>query len=119
MTQDYKHPITPPEDLAQEWFRKWNCEESVEEEDAISYIAARAAQWGADQELEACMTFVKFHEGESLSRHLRDTRRPKPPTLKEQAFDELDRIPTHDSEGRSVGVDVSILRRALEALPND
>jgi hypothetical protein len=45
-------------------------------------------------------------------------RRPKPPSLKEQALDELDRIPSHDSEGRSVGVDVSILRRALEQLPD-
>jgi hypothetical protein len=39
-----------------------------------------------------------------------------PPSLKEQALDELDRIPTHDREGRSVGVDVSLLRRALEQL---
>jgi hypothetical protein len=42
---------------------------------------------------------------------------PKPPSLKDQALDELDRIPTHDNEGRTVGVDVSIIRRALEALP--
>ena len=41
---------------------------------------------------------------------------PKPPSLKELALDELDRIPTHDNEGRTVGVDVSIIRRALEQL---
>ena len=41
---------------------------------------------------------------------------PKPPNLKEQALDQLDHIPTHDNEGRTVGVDVSIIRRALEAL---
>jgi hypothetical protein len=36
--------------------------------------------------------------------------------LKEQALAELDRIPTHDNEGRTWGVDVFIIRRALEAL---
>ena len=40
----------------------------------------------------------------------------KSPSLKEQALDELDRIPTHDNEGRTLGVDVSIIRRALEQL---
>ena len=57
----------------------------------------------------AVMTHVAWGE------HLLATR-PEPPSLKEQALEELDLIPTHDNEGRPVGVDVSIIRRALEAL---
>jgi hypothetical protein len=78
----------------------------------------RAAQWGADQELEACCEWLAEETPISYINALRSARRPKPPSLKEQALDELDRIPTHDSEGRSVGADVSILRRALEQLPD-
>jgi hypothetical protein len=40
---------------------------------------------------------------------------PKPPSLKEQALNDLDDIPTHDGEGRQV-VDLSNIRRALESL---
>lgn len=48
---------------------------------------------------------------------LRRHRRPKPPSLKEQALNDLDDIPTHDDEGRQV-VDLSNIRRAIEQLPD-
>lgn len=41
---------------------------------------------------------------------------PKPPTLKTQALDDLDRIQTHDQEGREI-VNLSNIRLALESLP--
>ena len=53
-----------------------------------------------------------------LYHKIRASRRSKSQSLKEQALDELDRIPTYDSEGRSVGVDVSLLRRALKSIPD-
>jgi hypothetical protein len=78
-------------------------------------IAIQAAQWGADQELEACCEWLAYegHEHEHLA--LRAARRPKPPSLKEQALNDLDDIPTHDDEGRQV-VDLSNIRRALKQL---
>ena len=80
-------------------------------------IAIQAAQWGADQELEACCEwFVRDWTDIETADKLRDARRPKPPSLKEQALAELDRIPTHDNEGQTWGVDVFTIRRALEAL---
>ena len=51
----------------------------------IEYIADRAAQWGADQELMVCMDAIYLHEGRPLcggtAEWLRATRRPshKPP----------------------------------------
>lgn len=48
---------------------------------------------------------------------LRALRRPQPPSLKEQALDELDRIQTHDESGQEI-VNLSVIRRALESLPD-
>lgn len=55
---------------------------------------------------------------ESLVGDLRAARSPKTPSLKELALNDLDDIPTHDEQGRQV-VDLSNIRLALEALPND
>jgi hypothetical protein len=43
------HPITPPPELVREW-----ASESL----ATQNLCDRAAQWGADQELEACCKWV-------------------------------------------------------------
>jgi hypothetical protein len=106
--------ITPPPELVGQWQ-----DESPETQiaDHVQYLATRAAQYGADQELEACLGHLfrrGFSDADILC--LRAARRPKPPSLKEQALAELDRIPTHDNEGRTWGVDVFIIRRALDAL---
>jgi hypothetical protein len=46
-------------------------------------------------------------------------RRPKPPSLKEKALEMLERVPTHDSDGRWYGLDLSLIRHALEQLDDD
>jgi hypothetical protein len=76
---------------------------------------------GADQELEACCEWLAKPEVALTGKgpgDLRATRRPKPPSLKEQALNDLDTIQTHDSFGFQI-IDLSNIRRALEALPND
>jgi hypothetical protein len=115
-----QHPITPPDkQLVRKWIEDWaggQMKGPVTDDQLI--VAAQAAQWGADQELEACCAWLReFHPGGT--EQLRCSRRPQPPSLKEQALAELDRIPTHDNEGLTWGVDVFIIRQALEALPND
>jgi kynurenine formamidase len=80
-----------------------------------SYIAEQAAQWGADRELEACIDWISVWHGlehpELLIELLRAARRPKPPSLKEQALSEL-------AEWENI-MDIapdSPIRRALEQL---
>ena len=81
------------------------------------------ARWGADQELEACCLLLDdgdhaasygCHNGSSL----RTARRPKPPSDKEMALAELDRlialIPTEGAMAMAEPI-----RKVLEALPND
>jgi hypothetical protein len=90
MTQ--QHPISPPPDLVRKWATWRN---AVDEESFWRRIATEAAQWGADQELEACCEWVSGYcptwpDGTKPEAELRAARRPLPPTLAEQATAELD-----------------------------
>ena len=101
-----QHPITPPAELVQGWY-----------EDKTDYFIdmIRAAQWGADQELEACCDWLGEPEHSRRARgasELRAARRPKPMSLKEQALALLNKAedPSWDIN------DFSIVRKALEQL---
>ena len=99
MTQE--HPITPPNKLIHQW---------IMEATEPSYVPTQAARWGADQELDACYQEVQKVYG--VGSWLRSLRRPKPPSLKQQALALLDKAedPSWDIN------DFSIVRKALEQL---
>ena len=84
-----EHPITPPLKLMQQWATEYwgNPGESIGEGE--KYIATQAARWGADEELEACLDQLRRWGIQGVE-NLRNTRRPKPPSLAEQAIAELD-----------------------------
>ena len=118
--------ITPPPELVREWYQEANLSGSPYEDSFpnIAYelhIATRAAQWGADQELEACCEWL--HAEMLLApiewgSRLHSARRPKPPSLKEQALMALEDGDT--GPGASLtATEVSIIRRALEQLTDD
>ena len=102
-----QHPITPPPELVQQW---------VDMPLPTKKILVIASQWGADQELEACCKLLdeEPHDGPMLHA----VRRPKPPSLKEQALEALQFVdekldlPLHNHCNA-----VHTIRRALEALP--
>ena len=75
--------------------------------------ATELAQQIADQELEACCALMDrdFMAGPS---DLRAARRPKPPSLKEQALLAIDTAVADDRLSADVA---NVVRRALEALP--
>jgi hypothetical protein len=110
-----QHPITPPPEL----FEQWEAETAHTTKDETWHVAVQAAQWGADQELQACVNFVYDNElcDPDFYNNLRAARRPKPPSLKEQALalvsHDFSDQPCLSKEG------YAIIRRALEALPND
>jgi hypothetical protein len=117
MTKE-QHPITPPPELVQQWFDEaykdvpnWSCR-----------AATAAAQWGADQELEACCEWFKKNALKSIfpEDDLRAARRPKPQSLKQQAQAALLRLANESNDLASEDADdMETIRRALEALPND
>jgi hypothetical protein len=115
MTQ--QHPITPPDELVQQWEEDWH-HSKVKHIELEPYIAAQAAQWSADQELEACCEWL--NGGSKIdydtARLLRAARRPKPPSLKEQALLAID---TAVADYRIAADVADVVRRALEQLPDN
>jgi hypothetical protein len=78
-------------------------------------VAYRA---GADQELEACCMWITREKSVLMAEELGIARRPKPPSLKEQALEALEQL-LRDPEAGCFSAAPDTLRRALEALPND
>jgi len=103
-----EHPIAPPTELLGRWEEDWH-HSKVKHIELEDYIATQSAQYGADQELEACIANINRMYGKGKADWLRSMRRPKPPSLKEQALAALE-----DDD-----IDVYLIRRALETLPND
>ena len=87
---EQQHPINPPLDLIKTWMIEYYGGEIPGgfAGDEV-YLCKCAAQWGADQELEACCVEVSFWGSKGMAEKLRAARRPKPPSLKEQALAEL------------------------------
>ena len=132
-------PITPPPVLVQQWASTQAFD--IAPAWMLNDVATQAAQWGADQELEACCIELtekiitnSFYEGDKTEsswrelasivvRKLRAARRPKPPSLKEQALQVLrplsNPVMLGTPEYRLYEPQAEIIRRALEALPND
>ena len=112
-----KHPITPPPNLVEQW---WDAVPGT-----FTYLAdemqlaTQAAQWGADQELEACCEWLAQEGYIAIPPRLRAARRPKPPSLKEQALEQLDEISTCFRITHGGPIVCDKIREALEALPND
>ena len=113
-----EHPITPPPELIRQWMERTEYDEHTWFYE--SYIAEQAARWGADQELEACINYFleydsSWGENSELITGLHAARRPRPPSLKEQALAALD-----DAVMRGDCITISdalpTIRRALEQL---
>ena len=81
------------------------------------YVPTKAARWGADQELEACCTWLSDHGYIAADPELRAARRPKAPSLKEQALAKLAEL--EGKLGNDFPKTIASLRRTIEALPND
>ena len=124
-----QHHITPPPELKQQ-LRK-QAPRYCDWVDRELWLIERAAEWGYDQrgevneaelqqardeELEACCEVLGRElicDGKHVARDLRIIRRSKPPSLKEQALEEVSAF-----EGMGT-CNLDIIRRALEALPDD
>ena len=111
------HPVkVPPETV-----RQWRDEEFPCDHVQFEAIVNRVAQWGADQELEACCEWFDAHIPgyEMVVDKLRAARRPKPPSLAEQALQTLNGAPGADHPHPVIvfnGAEAAVIRAALERL---
>jgi hypothetical protein len=100
-----EHLITPPPELVHQWVDMLSSRSD-------QAVFTMAAQWGADQELEACCEWLECNYNYPQVNHpLRTARRPEPPSLKKQALEALD-----DCANCLDGAHENTIRRALEAL---
>jgi hypothetical protein len=112
-----QHPITPPPELVREW-----------NQDAIGthfepygyseFIATRAAQWGADQELLACGNYLKqcaAWEEEDVTEFY-NYRRPRPLSLKELALESVKRFEKSGEFFSDQMRELEFIRKALETI---
>jgi len=108
-----QHPITPPTELVQQWIESTRSDDCIGAypDDLEQQICVLAAQYGADQELEACCEWVGAVDGKYGPR-LRLARRPKPKSLKEQALDVLEDL----SNGIETADSWFLIQSALEQL---
>lgn len=117
-----QHPISPPPGMAQraslQALESFPDDESgaVEIDEARDeYIATFFAQWGADQELEACCEWLNCNYRSVNTCHLRNARRPKALSLKERALALL-----QPGETRLLNREQQdVIRQALETLPDE
>jgi hypothetical protein len=108
MTQ--QHPITPPPELIQRWSEQFEAGRSLY---AMFEDIYRA---GADVELQACGEWLMLNGYGAVISRLRIDRRPKPPSLKEQALLAVD---TAVADYRIAADVADVVRRALEQLPDN
>ena len=117
------HPISPPPELVEQWRREPEYAYDTQPKtmvtmttDRLMLLSKKSAQYGADQELEACCEWLDAGlRTPYVAIRLRSDRRSKPPSLKEQALE----VVTGLEKRWDLQCDLACLRRALEALPND
>ncbi len=100
------HPIAPPPELWSHWYE-------VSRGD-VAKLATRAAQWGADMELEACCEWIDADS--VMAAELHAARRPKPPSLKEQALELARPAGTAGAHVTFGPEELALIYRALEQL---
>jgi hypothetical protein len=118
------HPSTSPPELSDEQVGEWLIDDGYpwdpSEQAVITIttnrlknVARQAFQAGADQELEACCEVLDNLNDGFWSEKLRDARRPKPPSLKDQALLAIDTAVADDRLSADVA---NVVRRALESI---
>jgi hypothetical protein len=101
--------LSPPRDLLKRLEEDW-----FNERENVDVLLVQAWQAGADAELEACCEWLRDDGWSGTLARLRAARRPKPPSLKEQALKQMEVLESHGAAFCNLGV----LRRALETLPD-
>lgn len=115
-------PITPPQELIERWLAApeystaGRCTHISLTSNRLKSMLTKAAQWGANQELEACREWLREDNEDGFTADLmHEARRPKPPDLKQQALKDLDLLMA-DLRTLGMGFRDTNIRLALEAL---
>ena len=90
---EQQHPIIPPPELRRLWAQQAQRMDPWDPVAWLEHVSTQAARWGADQELEACCEWLRSKDIlEPAIEALRAARRPKPPSLAEEALAKTEAI---------------------------
>jgi hypothetical protein len=114
MTQ---HPITPPPELVQQLCDKaiLHAVDGARRGEIEVWLIQEAFRAGADQELKACCEWL-VQKGFAFVDEIRAARRPKEPSLKEQALQALSHLLDGAAHSMDTTEPADYIRRALEQL---
>ena len=111
------HSLKVPPELFTEWLSESLLEHDAKSGTVAAIVAGKAAQWAADQELQACCEWLKGDGWCGSIARLHAARRPKPPSLKQQALEQFAHV---DRILRENGcIPAGCILAALEALPDE
>lgn len=123
---NYSPIPSPPQELVGQWLCSDDYLSDVTTKSTMTItssrlqnVATQAARWGADQELEACCEVLARElicDGKHVATDLRMIRRPKPPSLRKQAYDALDTYIYGEPDPKDKERTYNTIRKALEAL---
>jgi len=112
-----EHPMQPTDEQLAKWESDW-----FSERENADVLLIQAFQAGADAELDRWKEWIEdvdCDEPQEGRERFLASRRPKVPSLKQQACDALDAYvygnPDHGDKQNTYNA----IRRALEALPDD
>ena len=121
---DNSFPMVPPPELVEQWKnlpeytdgRRKMIMVTLSRERLLG-ISTQAAQYGADQELEACCEWLDQNTGRwDLLAELRAARRPKLPSLRELALESVKRFEESGEFFSDQMRELDFIRKALEQL---
>jgi hypothetical protein len=117
--------LTPTPKQLQYWIDKicYPHEQGVGPSLKDKELACLAFKAGADQELDACCEWFANEGYGTAPDRIRNHRRPKPPSVKEQGLESLDEVikclKVLVPDAPVDGIHIENIRQALETLPND
>ena len=116
-----EHPIAFPDHLLQKWIDiiTYPHSDGVGPSIEDRQLAELAYRAGADAELEACCQWQDTFNYQNASNLLRAARRPKPPSLAEEALQALNEAVEMSDDSPPEGIcanQANIIRTALERL---
>jgi hypothetical protein len=115
------HPISMPSpELAAKWVHEiYGNTVVIPLQKPTLQVIEHAVRWGADQELEACLSEVSFLNSQALADRVREKRRHRSPSLKEQTLQALGRFSANaHTTGDEMMADFELLRQAVLQLPD-
>lgn len=105
--------VHPPHDLIRKWTQFYRDVKDMPEWWVLQYVALRAAEYGADQELDLCAGYIDSTPAKKTAEDLVFARRLGRESVKQRALAELKSLNTPEARSR-----YNLILNAVESMSN-